>query len=66
MKTVPNRIIIYTKDVINITGKKERTARNLMSRIRAANGKSKSDLITIDEFCAFTRLKPEHVITFLK
>jgi hypothetical protein len=66
MKTVPNRIIIYTKDVVNITGKKERTARNLMSRIRAANGKSKSDLITIDEFCAFTRLKPEHVITFLK
>jgi hypothetical protein len=66
MKTLPNRIIVYTKDVVNITGKKERTARNLLARIRKANNKSKTDLVTIEEFCAFTRLRPEHVITFLK
>jgi hypothetical protein len=66
MKTLPNRIILYTKDVVNITGKKERTARNLLARIRKANNKLKGDLVTIEEFCAFTRLRPEHVITFLK
>jgi hypothetical protein len=66
MKTLPNRIIVYTKDVVNITGKKERTARNLLARIRKANNKSKTDLVTIEEFCAFTRLRAEHVITFLK
>ena len=66
MKTLPKRIIVYTKDVVNITGKKERTARNLLARIRKANNKSKTDLVTIEEFCAFTRLRPEHVITFLK
>lgn len=66
MKTLPNRIIIYTKDVINITGKKERTARNLLARIRKASGKSKGDFVTIEEFCAFTGIRPEHVITFLK
>jgi hypothetical protein len=66
MKTLPSRIIVYTKDVVNITGKKERTARNLLARIRKANNKSKTDLVTIEEFCAFTRLRPEHVITFLK
>lgn len=66
MKTLPNRIIIYTKDVINITGKKERTARNLLASIRKANGKDRGDLVTIEEFCAFTGLKPETVSTFLK
>lgn len=67
MKTLlPNRIIIYAKDVVNITGKKERTARNLLARIRLANGKSKGDFVTIEEFCAFTGIKPEHVTSFLK
>jgi len=65
MKTFPNRIVIYTKDVINITGKKERTARHLLARIRAANGKSKGDFVTLEEFCAFTRLKPENLTQFL-
>jgi hypothetical protein len=58
-------MIIYTKDVVNITGKKERSARNLLARIRAANGKTKNDLVTIEEFCAYTRLSPQHVINFL-
>lgn len=66
MKTVPNRIVIYTKDVVNITGKKERTARNLLVRIRKANNKPKDGLVTIEEFCAFTNIKPEHVTSFLK
>jgi hypothetical protein len=31
---VPNRIVIYPKDVQKITGKKERTARKLIGDIR--------------------------------
>jgi hypothetical protein len=44
---VPNRIVIYPKDVQNITGKKERSARKLISDIRQELGKSKQEFITI-------------------
>ncbi|MBY0427006.1 MAG: hypothetical protein K2Q22_15330 [Cytophagales bacterium] len=62
---VPNRICIYPKDVQNITGKKERTARKLISDIRESLGKRKNDLVTVEEFCAFTGLKPDQVNKFL-
>jgi len=62
---VPNRIVIYPKDVQNITGKKERTARKLISDIRESLGKRKNDFVTVDEFCAFTGLKLEQVNKFL-
>ena len=62
---VPNRIVIYPKDVQNITGKKERTARKLISDIRQSLGKSKNEFVTIDDFCLFTGLKKEQVVDFL-
>ena len=62
---VPTRICIYTKDVQNITGKKERTARKLLSDLKQRLGKPKSYLITIDEFCAYTGLNEAQVSKFL-
>jgi archaellum biogenesis ATPase FlaH len=62
---VPNRIVIYPKDVQNITGKRERTARKLLSDIRKKLGKLKSEFITIDEFCSHTGLNKEQVQEFL-
>ena len=62
---VPNRIVIYPKDVQNITGKKERTARKLISDIRQSLGKSKNEFVTIDDFCSYTGLKNEQVVDFL-
>ena len=62
---VPIRICIYAKDVQNITGKKERTARKLLSDIRYRLGKQKKDLITISEFCDYTGLKIDQVQRFI-
>ena len=62
---VPNRICIYAKDVQNITGKKERTSRKLLSDIRSRLGKQKKDLITIGEFCDYTGLKIDQVQRFI-
>ncbi|MBY0426792.1 MAG: hypothetical protein K2Q22_14245 [Cytophagales bacterium] len=62
---VPTRICIYPKDVQNITGKKERTARKLLSDIRQSLGKQKNDFVTVEEFCTFTGLKKELVQPFL-
>jgi hypothetical protein len=66
MNVIPNRIVIYPKDVMNITGRGERTARKLLSRIRKNYNKEKGAFITIEEFCSFTGLKPEQVTHFLR
>jgi hypothetical protein len=33
-QVIPNRIVIYAKDIKNITGRKERAARKLIAKIR--------------------------------
>jgi hypothetical protein len=64
-QTIPNRIVIYAKDVMNITGRKERAARKLLAQIRKKYRKKKGSFISIDEFCEFTSLKKESVREFL-
>lgn len=59
------RIVIYTKDIMQITGKGERASRNLLNNIREKLGKTKSDFITVDEFCLHTGLKLEQVQPFI-
>ena len=51
---IPNRIVIYAKDIRNITGRSERTARKMLRQIREANGKKRGDLVTVAEFCRFS------------
>lgn len=65
MNTIPNRIVIYVKDVVNITGRQKRTARNLLNRIRKTFKKERGSFVTLYEFCTFTGLRPEHVFPFL-
>jgi len=65
MSKIPYRIVIYAKDVMNITGRQERTARKLLSRIRRQFNKEKGAFVSIQEFCQFTGLHPEHVFPFL-
>ncbi|HKC37651.1 MAG TPA: hypothetical protein VKB95_16355 [Chitinophagaceae bacterium] len=64
-QTIPNRIVIYAKDIMNITGRKERAARKLLARIRKKYKKKKGDFISIKEFCEFTSLQEEIVSRFL-
>lgn len=65
VKRIPPRIIVYPKDVENITGRKDRTARTLLQNIRKAFGKQKHQFITIREFCAYTGIDEELVKDYL-
>lgn len=62
---VPNHIVIYAKDVMNITGLRERAARALLARLRKKYRKKKGEFVTIYEFCQFTGLMVEQVRPFL-
>lgn len=66
MKSVPQRITIYPKDIENITGRSARTARKLLQKIRMALNKPSSAFITVKEFCAFTGIDEELVKDFLQ
>ena len=65
MTTLPNRIVIYPKDIANITGMRRDTARKLLTRIRRKLGKAKGTLVTVYEFCDHTGFRPEWVFPFL-
>jgi hypothetical protein len=62
---IPKRICIYAKDVMNITGRKERAARKLLARMRRKYKKKKGQFITINEFCDYTGIKIEVVYPLL-
>jgi hypothetical protein len=61
----PTRMVIYAKDVQRITGCSGRTARRLLQRIREKFGKSKSEFITIEEFCNYTQFKEQQIVRFI-
>jgi hypothetical protein len=63
---IPTRIVIYAKDVMNITGRKERAARKLLAQIRKKYTKKKDQFITVKEFSDFTGIDEQNVIQFLK
>lgn len=65
MQGIPPRIVIYAKDVMNITGRKERTARKLLSQIRKRHQKKPTEFITVEEFCSYTGIKEEKIWPFL-
>jgi hypothetical protein len=62
---VPARVVIYTRDVQNITGVKERTARYVLQRVRLAFGKTQGEFVTIAEFCAVTGIEEETVRSYI-
>ena len=62
---IPNRIVIYAKDISNITGRKERTARKMIAQIRKKYKKKKGDFISVKEFCQFTGLEEDSIYPFL-
>lgn len=67
MKTlVPQRIIIYPKDVACITGRSDRTARRLIQRVRLLLGKSADEFVTVKEFCAIYGIEEALVKDFIR
>lgn len=65
MKKPKHRIIIYTKDVEMITGRKRKTAEALLRNIRAYFNKQERDMVTVYEFCVFTKINEEEVRAYL-
>lgn len=63
---IPNRIVIYAKDIMNITGRKERAARKLLAQIRKKFNKRRGEFITTYEFSEYTGIKEENLRGFLK
>ena len=65
MNPIPKRVVIYPKDVVNITGRGDRTARKLLTKIRKKFNKQKGSFVTIEEFCSYTGINAEVVSSFL-
>jgi hypothetical protein len=65
VKKIPNRMVIYPKDVVNITGKSERTCRDMIQSVRETLGKSKNQFVTVKEFCFIYGLPEDHVNKYL-
>jgi len=63
---IPSRVVLYPRDVENITGRRGRTARKLIQKIRDTLGKSKDEFITIKEFSLFTGIDEELIKDFLQ
>ncbi|NCU05257.1 MAG: hypothetical protein GXC73_14855 [Chitinophagaceae bacterium] len=63
---IPARVVLYPKDVENITGRRGSTARKLIQKIREALGKSKDEFVTIKEFSLFTGIDEELIKDFLQ
>jgi len=63
---IPLRVVIYPKDVENITGLGDRAARALIQKIKTGLGKSQSMFVTVKEFCTCTGIPEDQVTEFLK
>jgi hypothetical protein len=66
MRSVRNRIVLQTKDIMLITGKSERTSRRLLKEIRKSVRNSKVSFVSLEQFCAFTGMTREEVIPYLQ
>jgi len=65
MKPASTRLCVYPKDVQRITGKSERYGRMLLLKIKDSLKKEEHQFISIEEFCAYTGLKPDQVQPFM-
>lgn len=65
-KIIPERVVIYARDIENITGRKEDAAHKYMQRMRKKFGKEKHQFISVKEFCLYSGIDEEVVREFLR
>ena len=65
MKTENKRLCIYPKDIQRITGKSYRQSIRLLQKIRKDLNKLENEFVSIEEFCQYTSLKQEQVMTLI-
>jgi len=63
---ITERICIYPKDVMLITGRSERSGCRLLQTIKKKNGKTKHQFVTVSEFCKHTGLNTDEIKGYLK
>jgi len=66
MNPLPNRVVVYTKDVSNITGLRPRAARKLLCLIRQKLQKDPGAFVTTEEFSLHTGIREEVIHAFLR
>jgi hypothetical protein len=64
-KNVPRRVVITTKDIQNILGICEPSARELMQRLRFMLEKGPEQYVTVAKFCRLTELTEDEARDFL-
>lgn len=62
----PRRIVVYAKDIENITGRRPGAARKLLRNIKKAFQKLPDQFVTIPEFSAYTGIDEEIVKEFME
>ena len=62
---MPKRIVVYAKDVENITGRRERAARKVLQKVREKFGKPRDGFVTVREFSMYTGIDEDLVREFL-
>jgi hypothetical protein len=60
------RICIYAKDIQMITGRTERYGNKLLIKIRRHFKKEKHHMVTITEFCEYTGLPFDEVVSYIR
>jgi hypothetical protein len=63
---VMNRLCIYPKDVMVITGRSDKFGRNLIKKIKLHFQKQEHQVVSIEEFCKYMGLQSEAVTKQLR
>lgn len=65
MKKQETRLCIYPKDVQRITGKSYRQSIRILKAVRQMFDKPDSGYVSVTEFCMYSGLSYEEVVSFL-
>jgi hypothetical protein len=60
------RVVIYPKDIMIITGRSERYSRNLLKQIKSVHTKQKHQPLTVEEFCQYMGFDVSRIANMLK
>jgi hypothetical protein len=66
MQTRPNRLVIYAKDVMHLTGKQRQVAYKILGRIRKKHKLQKGAMVTVNQFCSYTGMEMEEVLDYIR
>ena len=65
MNNNKKRMVLYVPDMMQLTGRSERTVRRWIAAIKKNRNNNISTMISIEEFCGYTGFTEEKVMAFL-